>query len=234
MELASLGRELSASRARALRFLAVQLVGAVAVVHLVVGLTGFLEILVNGLLAAYLTEFVFERPRTLLFTVSGVVILGGLVATARGHLDRRRAYQLGAAALATYLLGWFAWHTVLDHGFALTGGGAAETTHTHGGVVATLASHYVEPLLATLGAAGSGTPGSGRTLLGVVSVSLEFAGLVVLGLLLRGDPTIDHPEGGALGWLSPDRPGAEAAGEPDAGSDPGDASGVEEERAGSD
>lgn len=205
MEPASLGRDLSASQARKLRFLAVQLVGAVAVVHLVVGLTGFLEILVNGLLATYLTEFVFERPRTLLFTVSGVAILAGMVATARGRLDLRRAYLLGAAVLATYLVGWLAWHTVLDHGLALTGGAPTETTHSHGGVLATLYSHYVEPLLATLGAAGSGTPGTGRTLLGIVSVTLELAGLVVLGLLLRGDPDIDRDGASGTG-LTLDRP----------------------------
>jgi hypothetical protein len=201
MELASLGRELSPSGARKLRFLAVQLVGAVAVVHLVVGLTGLAEILANGLLGAYLTQYVFERPRTLLFTVSGVAILAGMVATARGRLARRRAYLLGMGVLATYLVGWVAWHTVLDHGLALAGGappGTEGPTHTHGGLLATLFSHYVEPLLTTLGAAGSGTPGSGRTLLGVVSVTLELAGLVVLGLLLRGDPTIERPDDAGL------------------------------------
>lgn len=205
MELASLGRDLSPSEARKLRFLAVQLVGAVAVVHLVVGVTGFVDILVNGLLVTYLTEFVFERPRTLLFTLSGSAILVGLFATARGRLDLRRAYLLGAAILAAYLVGWLAWHTVLDHGFALTGGGPTETTHTHGGVLATLFSHYVEPLLATLGDAGSGTPGSGRTLLGIVSVTLEAAGLVVIGLLLRGDPDIERPDG-TFGSLTLERP----------------------------
>jgi uncharacterized membrane protein YozB (DUF420 family) len=205
MELASLGRDLSPSEARKLRFLAVQLVGAVAVVHLVVGVTGFVDILVNGLLVTYLTEFVFERPRTLLFTLSGSAILVGLFATARGRLDLRRAYLLGAAILAAYLVGWLAWHTVLDHGFALTGGGPTETTHTHGGVLATLFSHYVEPLLATLGDAGSGTPGSGRTLLGIVSVTLEAAGLVVIGLLLRGDPDIERPDD-TFGSLTLERP----------------------------
>jgi hypothetical protein len=192
MEPAASGR-MPEARARKLRFLAVQLVGAVAVVHLVVGLTGFLEILANGLLTLYLTEYVFERPRTLLFTVSGVAILAGMAATARGRLDLRRAYLLGMAMLAGYLVGWLAWHTVLDHGTALAGGAPSETTHGHGGLVATLASHYVEPLLETLGAAGSGTPGSGRTLLGVVSATLELAGLVVLGLLARGDPALSRP-----------------------------------------
>ncbi len=193
MELAAPGWSLSESGARRLRFLAVQLVGAVAVVHLVVGLAGFLEILANGLLTLYLTEYVFERPRTLLFTVSGVAILAGMAATARGPLDLRRAYLLGMAILAGYLVGWLAWHTVFDHGTVLAGGAPAETTHSHGGLVATLASHYVDPLLETLSAAGSGTPGSGRTLLGVVSVTLELAGLVVLGLLARGDPALSRP-----------------------------------------
>ena len=135
-----------------------------------------------------------SRPRA-------VATIPARMATARGRLARRRAYLLGMGVLATYLVGWVAWHTVLDHGLALAGGappGTEGPTHTHGGLLATLFSHYVEPLLTTLGAAGSGTPGSGRTLLGVASVTLELAGLVVLGLLLRGDPTIERPDDAGL------------------------------------
>lgn len=215
MDLVS-GGPLSESAARKLRFLAVQVVGAVAVVHLVVGLAGFLEILVNGLLAAYLTEFIFERPRPALFTVSGLVILGGMAATARGRLDLRRAYLLGVGVLAIYLLGWIAWHTVLGHGLALSGGsGGAETVagHSHGGLLDTLRSHYIDPLLATVAGAGSGTPGTGRTLLGVVSATLEIVGIVVLGLLLRVDPAIERGGGlSSLLGLGLDRP-AVAGGE---------------------
>jgi hypothetical protein len=218
MDLVS-GGTLSASGARKLRFLAVQVVGAVAVVHLVVGLTGFLEILVNGLLAAYLTEFVFERPRTLLFTLSGVAILAGMAATATGRLDLRRAYLLGAGVLATYLLGWVAWHTVLGHGLALSGGSAEAGSvagHSHAGLLDTLRSHYVDPLLATVVDAGSGTPGSGRTLLGVVSATLEIVGLVVLGLLLRFDPAIEREGGlGSSLGLGVDRPAVAGGEEPE-------------------
>jgi hypothetical protein len=213
MDWASLGRDLPRSRVRKLRFLAVQVVGAVAVVHLVVGLTGLVDILSTGLLGAYLTEYVFERPRTLLFVVSGTGILVGMWATARGRLSLRRAYLLGAAVLATYLVGWLAWHTVLDHGFALSGGPDPDPTHSHAGLVDTVRSHYVEPLLATVGAAGAATPGSGRTLLGVASATLELLGLVLLGLLLRGDPDA-RPDDDSPGFgLTLDRPGTVEEGE---------------------
>lgn len=174
-------------RVRTLQFAALQLVGAVAVVHLAVGTEQLASVAAGGLLDEYLGGRAVERPRAPLFVVSGVAILGGLVAAGRGWLDRRTAYQLGIAAMAVYLGGWVAWHTVLDHGFALSGGAATTTEHSHGGLLATLYSHYVEPLLAAVGAATS-PGGSARTLLGIVSVTLELAALVLLVVLLRVDP----------------------------------------------
>ena len=177
------------SRVRALRFLALQVVGAVAVVHLVVGGETLLQVLSRGLLVTYLTEHLVADPRPLLFVVSALATVGGVLAVARGRLGYRRAYGLGIALLATYVLGWVAWHTVLDHGFAL-GGSAVPVPdgHDHGGLVATLRSHYVEPLLATVTASTGGTPGTGRTLLGVVSTSLELVGIALLVALRRTDP----------------------------------------------
>ncbi len=176
------------SRVRALRFLALQVVGAVAVVHLVVGGETLLQVLARGLLGSYLTEFVLADPRPLLFVVSALATFAGIVAVARGRLDHRRAYVLGIVLLAGYVLGWVAWHTVLDHGFALGGEVPSPDGHSHDGLLATLRSHYVEPLLAAITASASGTPGSGRTLLGVVSTSLELVGIALLAVLLRVDP----------------------------------------------
>lgn len=176
------------SRVRVLRFLALQVVGAVAVIHLVVGGETLVRILSRGLLGAYLTEFVLADPRPLLFVGSALATFGGILAVARGRLDYRRAYGLGIALLLGYALGWVAWHTVLDHGLALGGGVPTPDGHSHSGVIAVLRSHYVEPLVATVTASTTGTPGTGRTLLGVVSTSLELAGILLLATLLRVDP----------------------------------------------
>lgn len=175
---------------RPLQFLALQLVGAVAVIHLAVGTEQLAGVAANGLLVRYLTQEVFTHPRGLLFVVSGVAALAGIVAAGKGWLPRRRAYELGIALMATYLLGWLAWHTLLNHGAAL-GAAPAAPDHSHGGLFATLFSHYVEPLFATFATAGSGTPGSGRVLLGVVSKTLELAALVALVVLLRRDPAAE-------------------------------------------
>lgn len=183
---------------RALQFAAVQLVGAVAVVHFAVGSEQLASIVVNGLLVEYLTRQVFVRPRAFLFVVSAVAIVGGVVAAGLGRLPRRRAYQLGIAAMLTYVVGWIAWHTVLDHGLALDPGQPPATTgagHSHGGFVGTFVSHYVEPLLATVGTAASAQPGSGRVLLGIVAVTLELVATVVLVALLRVDPDARDGDG---------------------------------------
>lgn len=178
---------------RTLQFVTLQLVGAVAVVHFAVGSEQLATIAANGLLGEYLTSIVFERPRALAFVVSSLAIGGGIVAAARGYLDRRTAYQLAIVAMLTYLFGWVAWHTVLDHGFVLSGAPATDDAHSHGGILGTLYSHYAEPLLATFGAATS-EGGSARTLLGIISKTLELAALVCLVVLLRVDP--EAKEGG--------------------------------------
>lgn len=178
-------------RARKLRFLALQLVGAVAMIHFAIGSAQLLELAVNGLLVTYLTEQVFTFPRTILFTLYGVAVFGGILAAAHGDLTLRHAYELGLVAMALSVLAWVGWHTVLDHGAVLGAApGSQQTGHTHGGVLGTLYSHYLEPLLAVVGAAGSDTPGSGRLLLSIVSKTLELIALVVLGVLLRGDPRV--------------------------------------------
>lgn len=172
---------------RVLQFLALQAVGAVAIVHFAVGTEQFATVAAGGLLDEYLGGQMLERPRAPLFVGSALVLLGGVVATAYGRIDRRTAYQLGVLAMVGYLGGWVTWHTVLNHGFALSGSTPQTTTHSHGGLLATLYSHYVAPLAATVGAATS-TGGSARTLLGIVSVTLELLAVALLALLLRYDP----------------------------------------------
>lgn len=174
---------------RKLRFVALQVVGAVAVVHLVVGGAELLRVANAGLLGRYLTTFLAADPRPLVFLLSGLAIVAGIVAVARGHLSYRTGYRLGLLALGVYVLGWVGWHTVLDHGFALRGGSpTVPDGHTHDGLLGTLRSHYVDPLVAALTASTRGTPGTGRVLLSVVSVSLELVGMALLALLVRVDP----------------------------------------------
>ncbi|WP_435195852.1 hypothetical protein [Natronomonas sp. EA1] len=188
---------------RPLQFLALQLVGAVAVVHLAVGTEQLAAVAANGLLGRYLTSEVFTHPRALLFVLLGVAGLAGIVAAAKGWLPRRRAYELGIALMLCSLLSWVAWHTLLNHGAAI-GAAPAPEDHTHGGLLATLFSHYVEPILAALGTAASDTPGSGRVLLGVVSKTLELAAVVVLALLLRTDPAVAGEPLLSLGLSNPE------------------------------
>jgi hypothetical protein len=191
---------MEASRVRALRFASLQVVGAVAIVHLVVGGTNLLRIAAGGLLGPYLTGYVVADPRPLLFFGSGVAILAGVVLTARGRLPYRLAYQLGILALLTYVVGWLGWHTVLNHGLALSASASGPTAdHSHAGLLGTLHSHYVEPILATLTASTEGTPGTGRVLLSVLSVTLELVGVVLLGVLLRVDPEAESDTANPFG-----------------------------------
>lgn len=199
--------DMEQSKVRGLQFLTVQVVGAVAVIHLVVALDQLAGIVANGLLVDYLTGTVFVHPRAFLFVVSSVVIFGGVLTTARGLLARRQAYQLAILVLGTYLLGWIAWHSVLDHGLALSGGGGGggDHAHSHRGLGDTLISHYVEPIWAVVTASTGGTPGTGRTFLGVVSKTLELLGIALLVVLLRVDPeAAAEGDGFSLGLENPE------------------------------
>ena len=175
--------------ARKLRFLTLQVVGAVAVVHIVVGVAELVRFASGGLLVEYLTGGqVVSQPEPWLFALSGLAILGGVLAVGLGHLGHRRAYLLGAAAMVTFLVGWLAWHSVLGHG---VGGGGPATTdgQTHRGLLDVVASHYVDPLVGAF----TGADQPGRTTLAAVSKTLELLALALLGTLLFVDPRIEEP-----------------------------------------
>ena len=54
-------------------------------------------------------------PRPPLFVLSGLGIFAGVALFFKG-VAKRPIYLLGIALTGTYLLGYVAWHTVLDHG----------------------------------------------------------------------------------------------------------------------
>lgn len=54
-------------------------------------------------------------PRPPLFVLSGLAVFAGVVLVFKG-VAKRPVYLLGIALVGVYLLGYVAWHTVLDHG----------------------------------------------------------------------------------------------------------------------
>jgi hypothetical protein len=177
--------------ARKLRFLTLQVVGAVAVVHFVVGASELARFRKAGILRPYLFGGeLLVQPDPVLFVLSSVAILAGIGAVAAGYLDFRRAYVLGMAAMAVYVIGWFAWHTVLDHGVGATQttSGTADTTHL--GLANVVRSHYVDPLVGAV----NGADQPGRVVLAAVSKTLEVVALALLAMLLAFDPRVEEPE----------------------------------------
>ena len=186
------------SAARKLRFLALQVVGAVAAIHFVVGAAELLRFAAGGLLGEYLTGGqALSQPEPLLFTLSALALLGGVVAVGIGRLDHRRAYLLGAGLMGTYIVGWLAWHSVLSHGL----GEAAAGGTSHLGLVDVVASHYADPLVGLL----TGTDQPGRETLAAISKTLEAVALALFGTLLFVDPRAARAE--------PDNPVASMGGE---------------------
>ncbi|MEF8809246.1 hypothetical protein [Natronomonas sp.] len=185
--------------ARKLRFLTLQVVGAVAVVHFVVGASELARFRKAGILRQYLFGGeLLVQPDPVLFVVSSVAILAGIGAVAAGYLGLRRAYVLGMAAMAVYVIGWFAWHTVLDHGVGATPttSGTADTTHL--GLVNVVLSHYVDPLVGAV----NGADQPGRVVLAAVSKTLEVVAFALLATLLAFDPRVEEPENPVAGLAS--------------------------------
>lgn len=174
--------------ARKVRFGTLQVVGAVAVIHLVVGVAELLRFASAGLLARYLTTGqLLAQPTPLLFTLSGLAILGGVLAVGLDHLDYRLAYALGMAVMAVFLVGWLAWHSVFDHGVA---GPSSTADTTHQGFVNVVASHYVGPL----GNIFTGGAQPGRVTLAVISKTIEVVAIALLAVLYLSDPRVEEPE----------------------------------------
>lgn len=177
--------------ARKLRFLTLQIVGAVAIVHLVVGTAELGRIADAGLLGEYVRGGeALAQPEPLLFTLSALAILAGLLAVGLGHLGYRRAYLFGIGVMGLYIVGWVAWHTVFDHGLAgLTGGASDEGSHSHAGLYTVFVSHYLQPLFNV----STGVSQPGQVTLAVVSKTLEAIALALLTTLYALDPRVENP-----------------------------------------
>lgn len=175
--------------ARKLRFVALQVVGAVAVIHLVAGVAELGRFASAGLLVAYFTgEQALSQPEPWLFTLSSLAILAGVLAVGLGYLDYRRAYALGIAIIAVYLLSWLAWHSFLDHGLLGASEQAADD-HSHQGLVSVVASHYVDPMAGVF----TGADQPGQVTLAVISKTLEVIAIALLAVLYLGDPRVEDP-----------------------------------------
>lgn len=178
------------STARKLRFGTLQVVGAVAVIHLVAGVAELLRLGRAGLLGQYFAgEQALSQPEPWLFTLAALAILAGILATAAGAIDYRRAYVLGIGVMVVFLVGWLAWHSVLEHG--LSGGGeVASADHSHGGLSEVVSSHYIDPLVGIF----TGADQPGQVTLAVISKTLEVVATVLLGVLLALDPRVEDPD----------------------------------------
>ncbi|APX95983.1 hypothetical protein SAMN05421809_0080 [Natronorubrum daqingense] len=92
------------------------LTGGVAVA--VAGLHLFHPTLGLPRLLEYVQLGTLYDPRPLLFTLSGLAIFVGIVLVATDFVDvpNRHLYALGIGLVLAYLIGYVAWHTVLEHG----------------------------------------------------------------------------------------------------------------------
>jgi len=88
----------------------------VAVVHLFHPTHGFARLI---LVLSVDPGLLLADPRPLAFVLSAAVIMVGVPAVIRGYPERR-AFALGAVLMATYLVGYFAWH-LSGHGGFLPG-----------------------------------------------------------------------------------------------------------------
>jgi len=91
-----------------------RLLGATLAV-LVAGIHGFHPQLGLPRFLIHLQVGTLFDPRPLLFTLSSLAILVGIVLVHRGVFVRY-VYLGGVALMLTYIVGFAAWHTVLDHG----------------------------------------------------------------------------------------------------------------------
>jgi len=120
-------------------------------------------------------------PRPFLFVALVLAVLCGIVATWRGLVSYRTAYALGVVLMVGSLAGWVLWHTVLEHGVALTSAdpaaAAAATDEHHQGVLNTVIEHAITIPLE-----------------GVTKIA-ELAAVFVLVVLLWADPRATSHDG---------------------------------------
>ena len=162
------------SDARALRSVAAASVFVSAGVHLWWGLPRFLVYANPQTLAFYIESGGIPDPRPFLFVGLVLAVVVGTVAAWRGLIEFRTAYALGIVLMAGSIGGWILWHTVLNHGVALTAAdpaaAAAATEEHHQGVLSTVIEHAIV------------IPLEGGTKVA------ELAAVVVLAVLLWADP----------------------------------------------
>jgi hypothetical protein len=162
------------SGARVLRYVAAALVFVSAGVHLWWGLPRFLVYARPQTLAFYVESGGIPDPRPFLFVGLVLAVVVGTVAAWRGFIKYRTAYALGIVLMAGSIGGWVLWHTVLNHGVALTAAdpaaAAVATEEHHQGVVDTVIEHAIV------------IPLEGGTKV------VELAAVVVLAVLLWADP----------------------------------------------
>ena len=143
-----------------LRYLGAILAAAVAAIHLLHPRLGAPRLMMHLQIGT-----LFD-PRPLAFTLSAFLMVFGVLLVYHG-VWVRQVYLLGIALLVVHLVGYVAWHTVLDHG------GFWPHIHAHGhgdaGVVETVWIHLVDDTVA------------------MVSKLLEMALIVVLAGLYRLD-----------------------------------------------
>jgi hypothetical protein len=101
----------------------------VAVIHLALGVSNWLTYLGGGIVVP-------PDVRWPLFVLSGLAIVGGLVAAIAG-VDRRPLYAAGVGLMAVYVVGYFAWHVGGHRPLLVVGPG----THHHGSTLSYLVAH---------------------------------------------------------------------------------------------
>ncbi|RQG90679.1 hypothetical protein [Natrarchaeobius chitinivorans] len=108
-DVTEISRSLDEHHTRFLRVCAGGLAVLVAWLHLLHPEYGYEHLL------RYIEYGTVYDPRPPLFVGSGLAIFAGIVLAFKG-VGKRRVYLLGIALMGVYLLGYVAWHTVLDHG----------------------------------------------------------------------------------------------------------------------
>jgi len=89
-------------------------------------------------LVQYARFLVAPDPRPFAFTLSGLALFAG-VALGVADIHRKKLYLLGSAMMLTFLVGYGAWHTLLDHGAFWPG--IESGTHTHDHPLVTISGH---------------------------------------------------------------------------------------------